>query len=204
VINRVIRELQAENAARRVSALCDVRRRTVARFGSTCGVRFTSRKPRAFDASSNSAREATPEGHHESLQRRRRRGAQVAAGPAARLGAVVSQRGAAPRELPRLGRLEQDEEARRMGTNRGRPIGRPRTGCVSGRRVADRLRCPLEGRGGQLTERQENYKLWTADRDRGARRARGAVTHYLLSGVARCAACGGSMQAVSSGPRSAE
>ena len=47
---------------------------------------------------------------------------------------------------------------------------------------------------GQLTKRRENYlqQGWRAPDGRGVRQ------HYLLSGFARCAACGGSMQAVSS------
>ncbi len=45
----------------------------------------------------------------------------------------------------------------------------------------------------RLAERRENYRLhgWQAPDGRGVRR------HHLLSGFARCAACGGSMQAVS-------
>ena len=50
---------------------------------------------------------------------------------------------------------------------------------------------------GQLTERRENYQRWNRSDVRYRPEARGSRRSYLLSGFARCACCGGSMQVVS-------
>src|SRR5262245_59811779 len=50
---------------------------------------------------------------------------------------------------------------------------------------------------GQLTERADNYRRWNGSATRTRVEARGGRQSYLLSGFARCAHCGGSMQAVS-------
>jgi site-specific DNA recombinase len=54
---------------------------------------------------------------------------------------------------------------------------------------------------GRLTERRENYQRWTTTGARQALDPRGSRLSYLLSGFARCAVCGGSMQAKSSESR---
>ena len=50
---------------------------------------------------------------------------------------------------------------------------------------------------GQLAHRGANYRRWKADKASGAPDGRGVRRSYLLSGFARCALCGGSIQAVS-------
>ena len=49
----------------------------------------------------------------------------------------------------------------------------------------------------RLTERRTNYRAWNGSAARGKPEARGGRRSYLLSGFARCAGCGGSIQAVS-------
>jgi site-specific DNA recombinase len=49
----------------------------------------------------------------------------------------------------------------------------------------------------QLTQRRENYRLWTRQDGRRALEARDRRQSYLLSGFAQCGCCGGSMQVIS-------
>lgn len=80
-----------------------------------------------------------------------------------------------------------------------RPSDRPATDWI--RIEAEGLRivsdAAWQAAHAQLSGRRENYRQWNGTAARQALEARGGRLSYLLSGLARCAACGGSMQAVS-------
>jgi site-specific DNA recombinase len=97
------------------------------------------------------------------------------------------------------GALVWNKTRKRDQWGRKRQRGRPstewiRVGAEDLRIVSDALWAAAHG---QLTERRENYRIWTRTDARRGPEARGSRGSYLLSGFARCGCCGGSVQVIS-------